>query len=289
MLLQTSFFKYILFSLLCLMSGYPILAISDEASTQASEQKPTQKRITGKDIVAQCDNKYPGENQSSQLSITLTDRSGNERKTVYLRLWRDMKGEDGVFDKMVLFTMYPPDAKGAGFMRWSYMPETNKNAEQWIYLPVMRKIRRVSVRDLADSFLGSDLTYGDISYRSVEADEHELLRVDRDKNGQEYFVVVSTPKESDYQYSKRVSWYAKAADPEQCVKIRVDYYDRKEVFLKRQFISWQKVDNAWVWSKVHVQNVQTFHKSFFEVDKVKINAGVDDEWFSERKLRQGIN
>jgi len=244
--------------------------------------------ITGKQIVAQCDNKYPGENQKSQLSITLTDKSGNERKTVYLRLWKDMQGEDDVFDKMVLFTMYPPDAKGAGFMRWAYLPETGKNAEQWIYLPVLRKIRRVSVRDLADSFLGSDLTYGDISYRDVNADNHKLIRLDRDKNGQEFYVVASTPKENDYQYSKRVSWYAKTPNPDECVKIRVDYYDRKEVFLKRQLLVWQKVDDAWVWKKVHVQNVQTFHKSFFEVDKVKINAGIGDEWFSERKLRQGI-
>jgi len=276
-------FRY--FSFFAILVGYPLWSNADEVSDAQSENN---KRITGKDIVSQCDNKYPGENQKSQLSITLTDKSGNERKTVYLRLWKDMKGEDDIFDKMVLFTMYPPDAKGAGFMRWAYTPESGKNAEQWIYLPVLRKIRRVSVRDLADSFLGSDLTYGDISYRDVEADEHQLTRIDRDKNGQEYFVVVSKPKDGDYQYSKRISWYSRAKSAEECVKVRVDYYDRKEVFLKRQLLKWQKVDDAWVWDKVHVQNVQTFHKSFFEVEKVKINAGVGDEWFSERKLRQGI-
>ncbi len=272
------------FLLLVFISLFSIIAFSSETSPKTSDASP----LTGQDIVAQCDNKYPGENQKSQLSITLTDKSGNERKTVYLRLWKDMKGEEDVFDKMVLFTMYPPDAKGAGFMRWAYVSESGKNAEQWIYLPVLRKIRRVSVRDLADSFLGSDLTYGDISYRDVKADDHKLIRIDKDKNGQEYFVIASTPKDSDYQYSKRISWYSRASNANECVKVRVDYYDRKEVFLKRQLLKWQKINDAWVWEKVHVQNVQTFHKSFFEVDKVKINAGVGDEWFSERKLRQGI-
>ena len=244
--------------------------------------------LTGRDIVNQCDNKYPGENQKSQLSITLTDKSGKERKTVYLRLWRDNKGNDGIFDKMVLFTMYPPDAKGAGFMRWGYMPDQDQAAEQWVYLPELRKIRRVSVRDLSDSFLGSDLTYGDISYRSVDADDHKLQRMDQDKTGQQYYVVVSVPKENNPQYSKRISWYAKAEDKSSCVKVRVDYFDRKNVFLKRQMLKWQKVNDAWVWEKVFVQNVQTFHKSFFEVEKVKINSGIDDEWFTERKLRKGI-
>jgi len=112
--------------------------------------------ISGADVVRQCDNKYPGEDQKSQLSITLTEKSGNERKTVYVRLWKDMKGKEEVFDKMTLFTMSPKDARGSGFMRWAYIPEKGKAAEQWVYLPTLAKIRRVSVRDLNDSFLGSD-------------------------------------------------------------------------------------------------------------------------------------
>jgi len=251
-----------------------------------SESK--QAELTGRDIVEQCDNKYPGEDQKSQLSITLTDKSGDERKTVYLRLWKDMKGVDDVFDKMMLFTMYPPDAKGAGFMRWAYTEKSGKNTEQWIYLPVLRKIRRVSVRDLSDSFLGSDLTYGDISYRGLDADEHKLERIDRDKNNNAYFVVVSTPNEAKPQYSKKISWFSQTPDMKKCVKVRVDYFDNKDAFLKRQLLKWQKVNDAWVWDKVFVENVQTFHKSFFEVEKVKINAGVGDEWFTERKLKKGI-
>jgi len=264
------------------------LASVNLLAEEAGKVDRGQAEPTGRDIVAQCDNKYPGENQKSQLSITLTDKSGNERKTVYLRLWKDMKGVDDVFDKMVLFTLYPPDAKGAGFMRWAYTEESKKQAEQWIYLPVLRKIRRVSVRDQSDSFLGSDLTYGDISYRSLDADDHQLVRIDRDKNNDEYYVVVSIPKEANPQYSKKMSWYAKKADPEECVKVRVDYFDNKDAFLKRQLLKWQKVNNAWVWDKVFVQNVQTRHKSFFEIEKVKINAGIKDSWFTERKLKQGI-
>ena len=281
------------FKMLRRLSLSMLLGVISSSVFSAEEKKPAdamvvEKKLTGKDIVSQCDNKYPGENQKSQLSITLTDKSGNERKTVYLRLWKDMKGVDEVFDKMVLFTMYPPDAKGSGFMRWAYTEESSKHAEQWIYLPVLRKIRRVSVRDLSDSFLGSDLTYGDISYRGLEADEHKLVRVDKDRNNNEYFVIVSTPNEDDPQYSKKISWYSKTPDSKDCVKVRVDYFDNKDAFLKRQLLKWQKVNDAWVWDKVFVQNVQTFHKSFFEVEKVKINAGIKDEWFTERRLKQGI-
>lgn len=265
-----------------------VALLLSSASVVAETAPGAAGAIAGIDIVRQCDNKYPGEDQQSQLTITLKDRSGNERKTVYLRLWKDMKGEEGVVDKMVLFTMFPPDAKGAGFMRWAYLRESDKNAEQWIYLPKLRKIRRVSVRDLGDSFLGSDLTYGDISYRMPEDDDHDFVRVDQDKQGNQFYVVVSKPKNENGLYSKTISWYHKTPQADDCVKVRVDYYDRKGAFLKRQMLKWQKADDAWVWEKVYVQNAQTFHSSFFEVEKVKINSGLPEDWFTERRLRLGI-
>ncbi|MDH5691859.1 MAG: outer membrane lipoprotein-sorting protein [Gammaproteobacteria bacterium] len=248
------------------------------------------KDPSGTEIVKNCDNKYPGEDQQTQLTIILKDRAGNERKNVYLRLWKDMKGKDDILDKMVLFTVYPPDASGAAFMRWAYAKSRDKNAEQWIYLPVLRKIRRVSVRDVRDSFLGSDLTYGDISYRGVDEDEHKLIDTVKDKtSGQELYVVESISKGKDPQYSKRHQFFTKTPNWDSCVKVRVDYYDSKNAaFLKRQFLTWQKVDKAWVWDKVFVQNIQTQHSSQFEVEKVKINRGLDDSLFTERRMQLGI-
>ncbi|MDH5547325.1 MAG: outer membrane lipoprotein-sorting protein [Gammaproteobacteria bacterium] len=282
--MRTYLYKLLLVALFLCAAVFPVYA-----EEQRGIVDNTTTAISGLDIVRQCDNKYPGDDQQSQLTITLKDRSGNERKTVYLRLWKDLKGEEGVVDKMVLFTLFPPDAKGAGFMRWAYLKEKEKNAEQWIYLPKLRKIRRVSVRDLGDSFLGSDLTYGDISLRLPEDDQHEFVRIDQDKSNNQFYVIVSKPKGDNSLYSKTMSWYHKTADPQDCVKVRVDYFDRKGSLLKRQMIKWQKVDQSWVWEKVYVQNAQTFHTSFFEVEKVKINSGLDDEWFTERRLRLGID
>ncbi len=244
---------------------------------------------SGDDIVRACDNKLPGLDQQSQLSITLKEQSGTAKKTVYLRLWKDMKGADDIIDKMVLFTVFPPDAKGSGFMRWAYTAASAHNAEQWVYLPVLKSTRRVSMRDLGDSFLGSDLTYGDITYRTVEEDAHELVRIDRDDKGNDFYVVQSVPKDKEPQYSRKLSWYSKTAVPEECVKVRVDFYDRKNAFLKRQMLNWQRVGTAWVWDKVFVQNGQTFHTSYFEVSKVKINVGLKDDWFTQRRLEQGLN
>lgn len=239
-------------------------------------------------VVQHCEFKDPGEDQRSILSITLIDKDGNKRENVYHRLWKNYHGEDGILDKMVLFTEFPPDAKGTGFMRWGYKASLDKMADQWLYLPHLRKVRRVSVRDPGDSFLGSDLTYGDIEDRSIDDDGYQLLNHDEKPGGHLYQVEI-TPKEEDALYSKKISWYAKPVSGwEDCVRIKTDYYDRQGNLLKKQNLTWQKADDAWVWDRVTVENVQTNHKSIFTVTDVRVNVGLDADRFTERALKKGL-
>lgn len=240
-----------------------------------------------REIIKHCEYKNPGEDQRSLLSITLIDKDGNERENVYRRLWKNYHGSDGVLDKMVLFTEFPPDAKGTGFMRWGYQSSLNKLADQWLYLPHLRKVRRVSVRDPGDSFLGSDLTYGDIEDRDITDDEYRLLRHDEREGGELYAVEIK-PKEENSIYSKKISWYAKRSGWDDCIRVKTDYYDRQGNLLKKQILTWQKVDDAWIWDRVTVENVQTNHKSIFTVTDVKVNLGLDDDMFTERALKKGL-
>ena len=244
------------------------------------------QEISVREIVNHCDYKNPGDDQTSILTITLIDKDNNERKNVYRRLWKNYYGESNVLDKMVLFTEFPPDAKGTAFMRWGYLASANKMADQWLYLPHLRKVRRVSVRDPGDSFLGSDLTYGDIEDRSVDDDSYVLLER-REKAGGEIFMVEITPKESDSLYSKKISWFAKRSSWEDCVRVKTDYYDRQGNLLKKQRLTWQKVEDAWVWDRVIVENIQTKHKSIFAVTDVKVGVGLDGRTFTERALKKG--
>ncbi len=246
-----------------------------------------EEKITGEEVVRKCYYKYQGEDQKSKLVIILRDKNGKEKKTVNTRVWKSYHGENAIDDKMILFTEFPPDAKGMAFMRWGYTPESKKKDDLWIYLPVLRKVRRISARDIDDRFMGSDLTYSDVSIRPLEKDEHKFIKMDTIEN-QEYFVVESIPKEKNPFYQKRVTWFKKEKEWDNCVEARVDYYDRKGDSLKRLLVEWQKVNNAWVWKKVFVENFQTSHTTTFEITDVEINTGLPDRLFTERSLKQGL-
>ena len=242
--------------------------------------------VTGEEIVKRCGVKYPGDDQRSKFEVQLQDVQGNDKRSVYLRLWKDYKGINNVADKMLLFTEFPPDAKGSAFMRATYVPKLKKTADQWIYLPVLRKIRRVTIRDQGDSFLNSELTYADVTPRSIEEDNHKLLEI-RAVNDKEFYVVESTPKESRPLYSKRIQFFEKTPNWDDCANVRIDYYDLKGALLKEQFIKWQRVNGAWVWDRVLVRNVQTRRASIFLISDVQINTGISDDVFTERTLRMG--
>ena len=245
--------------------------------------------ITAETIVQRCDlDTYAGEDNRSKLTVILRDATGNEKKNVYRRYWKNYAGKKGnVFDKMVLVTEFPLDAKDTGFMRWAYKPETGKNVDQWLYLPSLKKIRRVSVRDPADRFLGSDLSYWDISLRLVNQDDHRLID-EKTQGGKTHYVVESRPREKKPLYSKLIAHYEKNGDWADCNKSKIEYFDANGALLKVQTLTWQKVSDAWLWDVVEVNNRKTGHSSIFKVSEVVINVGLKDRLFTERMLKKGV-
>ncbi len=243
--------------------------------------------LTGADVVRLCDHKHAGSDQRSRLTIVNRNQDGKEKTNVYLRLWKDYEGRGGVDNKMILFTE-STEGKGTAFMRWEYRARSGKPEDQWLYSPATRKIRRIAVRDLNESFLGTVLTIGDISRRPVEADRHRLVRVDyHPPSGRTLLEVQSVPLEDSPRYGKVVSVFSLRDGWDTCEKNNVFYYDTNDYPLKRQRITWQRVGDAWSWKQVEVVNVQTKQASLFRIDDVEVDVGLKDELFTERTLRRG--
>ncbi len=240
--------------------------------------------LSGTEIVQHCYYKYAGDDQRSHLLIALTDENGKKVKSEYLRLWKDYGGKDGVVDKVILFTTYPPDNKGVNFMRWGYT-DPAKLADQWVYLPEMRMVRRVSQRDPKNMDWG--FTDDDLRIRALDEDEHRRVQ-DTSQESEDFYVVESTPKH-DLVYSKRVNWFKKADNWENCLQRRVDYYDKQGALVKKQFMKWEKIGEAWVWRTVVVRNLLSSVSAVYDMLDVDVNVGLDDAVFSERTLRRGYH
>lgn len=240
--------------------------------------------INVNDIVAHCSNKYQGDDQQSKLTVTFKNSAGKVQKTGFTRLWKNFAGKDDLLEKVIMITEYPADKKDIRFMRWGYAQQSSKDAEQWIYIPELRKVRRISPRppdDLEWGFVDEDLTE-----HQPDADAHTLLGVDTIA-GMPFYVVQSTPRKYASIYSKWLTWYPKTSRWEQCVPVEIHYYGHDGLLMKRVGIAWQHLGRAWLWKKAIVEDVKASRTITYEVTDVKINVGLSDHLFNERTLRLG--
>jgi outer membrane lipoprotein-sorting protein len=181
----------------------------------------------------------------------------------------------GTTDNMrVVEFLSPLDVRGTKTL---LIEHTGRDDDIWIYLPAMRKVRRLVSNNKKDSFLGTDFSYGDVIGHKVEDWSHRLTG-EETVDGRPCYVVESTPKRPDVGeysgYSKRVSWIEK----ESSVSIRGEAYDSSGRLLKKLSVQdVQKVDakaNRWQPMKMISENVQTGHRTIIEFKNFKANVGV---------------
>ncbi len=236
---------------------------------------------TGLEIMTRVDQLDDGDDQSSKAIYTLINRRGQKRIRHTVRFWKDYDGKKGYDSKMVTFFQSPPDVKGTGFLSWSYENES-KDDDQWLFLPALRKVRRISAGNKNDYFMGSDFTYDDMGDRKVSEDTHKLVKSEA-YNNVDCYVVESIPKKKG-MYSKRLTWVEK----KNALIQKVDYFDRKDRFLKTLIMKWQRVKGLWTWKRGEMRNHLTKHATLIDVTAVRINTGLKDRAFTERTLKRGL-
>lgn len=238
--------------------------------------------LDGTEIMKKKAEAYMANDQTSTVTLHLFTKEGDEKRIVTRRYWKNYAGNDGMATKTIFFTEFPPDAKGTGFLIWNYS-QVGKADDLWLYLPSLRQARHVSSRGQDDAFMGSDLTFGDMGQRRLEEDNHKFLK-EETCGDEPCYVVESVAKDKEGIYSKKIQWITK----KDFIAMKIEYYDRKGELLKSQKINWQETSGYKAWKSSEVVNVQTGHKTIFEISDLKINGGLKDDLFKERTLTTGV-
>ena len=237
------------------------------------------QKLTGLEIVENVYNRSVGEDMTADLTMTLTNSSGDSR----VRKIKQFSKDFGKVEKKIMFFVTPADVKNTSFMNWSY-DEEGKDDDQWIYLPALKKTKRISSDSKSDYFMGSDFTYDDLGDRQPKQDKHKLLR-EENVNGENCFVVESTPKDKDYMYSKTITWIIK----DKWIGLKKEFYDEDGELLKTLNVDkYENINGFLIITNTAMNNKQNDHKTIMELKNVKINTGIDDGKFTERIMIKGM-
>lgn len=234
-------------------------------------------QMNGAQIMQKVYDRPTGDDTQGSLTMTLVNKQGEQRVRKLSQYTIDV----GKTEKKIMFFVSPADVKGTSFMNWSY--DSDKDDDQWIYLPALKRTKRISSGSKSDYFMGSDFTYDDLGDRHPSEDEHKLLR-EESINGTVCYVIESTPKDEDYMYSKTITWVRK----DNFIGIKREFYDEDGDLLKKLNI--KKIENIngfWTIMETEMKNIQKNHKTLMEFSNIKINQGISASKFTERSMTMG--
>jgi outer membrane lipoprotein-sorting protein len=216
---------------------------------------------------------------SGLLTMTLIDARGRER----VRSLEQRLATFGGVEKKIMEFKSPADVKGTAFMNWSYA-EAGKSDDQWIYLPALRRVKRISSDGKGDAFMGSDFSYDDLAERHPSRDIHTIIGSGT-INGESCWIIESKAKDASEGYSKTISWISK----ERLTGFKREYYDRKSALLKTlSVLETRTIGSYLMITRTEMHNVQKNTRTRMEFTDLKLDTGITDDLFSERILARGL-
>lgn len=221
---------------------------------------------------------YQGKDFKARVMMKLISKGGQER-TRELTMLRKNYGETGGDQKFFMYFFQPSDVKDMTFMVFKYPA---KDDDRWLFVPAINMVRRIAAQDKRSSFVGSDFTYEDVSGRDVEDDTHTLAKEEK-LGAKDCYVIKSTPKAADVDYSYKLSWI----DKTNYLPLKEEYYDKRGEFYKVFTADEIKdVKGFPTITKRSMKNLQSGHTTEVSYSKVDYNIGIEDSLFSERFLKQ---
>jgi outer membrane lipoprotein-sorting protein len=258
--------------------SFNLLSVAVIALVLTAVAVMAQTTLTGTEIIQKVYDRPAPLDQEGELTMILTNASGDERIRKIKQFIRDFGKEE----KKIMFFLAPADVRNTSFMNWSY-DEAGRDDDQWIYLPALKKVKRISSDSKSDYFMGSDFTYDDLGDRHPSDDSHTLLREEAIA-GEQCYVVESTPTDPEYMYSRTVTWIIK----DKFIGLKKEFYDEDGEHLKTLSVEkYQQSGKYWFITDSRMHNVQKDHSTDMQLSNLKIDQGVEADTFSERIMKRG--
>ncbi len=242
--------------------------------------------LSANEIMEKVDARDDGDRSIAEMEMVLIDKSGNRRVRKIRSFGRD-QGED---TQSVMLFMEPADVRDTGFLTFDYdAPEADD--DQWLYLPALRKVKRIATGDKTGSFMGSDFSYSDMTKPNLEDYKFQLLK-ESEVRGHPIWVIGRTPVSQDVieetGYTKSILYVRK----DNFVVVRAIHFldgGKKRKYL--DVIQLKQIDGIWVATETHMTTKRgktTLHKTIIRQHNMRFNQELEDSLFTTRRLEKGL-
>ncbi|MCF7823532.1 MAG: outer membrane lipoprotein-sorting protein [Candidatus Marinimicrobia bacterium] len=228
---------------------------------------------TGYEIAKAMDETLSPKDMKAEMTMVLTNKQGKTRESTI----RSISANDN--REQIIWFLSPADDKGVAFLKIEHQDQDD---EMRLWLPAFNKVRRISSKKKADSFMGSDLSYEDMTSRELDEYTYEL-KGEQEIDGIPCYILESTPKEGITRTYKRFVTYVSKAD---LVAIIDEAYDMRDELLKRRVMKYEKQKSYNLPVEIYVENVQKNTNTRLTFSKQEVDTGVEPDLFQEKNLKR---
>jgi len=240
----------------------------------AAQDKTPERR--GLEIAVEVDKRDAGFGDvSASLQMILRNSHGEETS-------REMRSrileQESDGDKALVIFDSPGDVRGTAFLSFTHKEGSD---DQWLYLPALKRVKRIASSNKSGPFVGSEFAYEDISSQEVEKYTYRYLR-DEALDGRDHFVVERDPVDPKSGYTKQIVW----VDKEHYRPSKIEYFDRGGKRLKTLTMTGyrQYLDRYWRADRWDMVNHQTGKSTVLLWSDYVFGNGLDDRDFNQNAL-----
>lgn len=249
-------------------------------SSQALSDDPK-----AREIMQKVEDRDEGDHRTADMEMVLIDKRGKER----LRKLATFTKEMGPDTYGLMFFLHPADVKDTAFLTYDY-DDPERDDDQWLFLPALRKTKRIATSDKSGSFMGSDLNYADMTDRELE-DYDYYLKKEMEVRGNKVWLIESIPRSQkvidETGYTKSLIFVRQ----DNYVVVRgVNWVHNKNYLKYMDVVELKQIDGIWVGTEMHVfkkQGKKMLHKTILRWKNIKFNQGLEDELFTTRRMEAG--
>ncbi len=213
----------------------------------------------------------------AQMEMTLINKKGQKSvrkiRTKNLEVVGDGDKSMSIFDE-------PRDIKGTAMLTFSH---SIKSDEQWLYLPALKRVKRISSRNKSGPFMGSEFAYEDLGSQEIEKYQHFYLN-DEKLGDIATFKSKRIPTYKHTGYTKQITW----TDAKRYIPLKIEFYDRKDALLKTLvFKDYQQYQGKfWRASTMEMSNHQNGKRTILKWENYRFKTGLKSSDFRSNKLKR---
>ncbi len=213
----------------------------------------------------------------ASMSMLLRNKQGEESMR-YMDTRVLEVSDDG--DKTLIVFNQPRDVKGTALLTFSHKTGDD---DQWLYLPALKRVKRIASRNKSGPFMGSEFAFEDLSSQEIEKYSYKYVR-DEALDGQDMFVMERYPVDKNSGYTRQLVWLDKA----EYRPFRIEFYDRKKSLLKTLvFRGYQQyLDQYWRAEEMFMENHQTGKSTLLGWKDYQFRSGLKEGDFTRNSLKR---